>query len=95
MSGDSHIDKRTPEEMYKQAYERIIFIGNAINDVRPPWNLKNHSETGQYYHFAWDKLSKYDYTHSSQDGFYHYFRRVSDGGLLTITKYTERPPQIR
>lgn len=92
MSQESHIDTRTPEEMYQQAFTRITAIGNAVIEANG-WK-HDYVPLMQSYLFDFDKKSKYHYHGKSKDGFFHYFRRSSDFAKLTMTKYSTPPKEV-
>lgn len=92
---ESYIDTRTPEQMYQQAYDRIISIGEAILKARGYFRLVPYRGSNVFYSFGWDKLRKYAYLHTSEDGFYHNFMCLEDKAFLVITKYSERPTLIQ
>lgn len=89
MSTESHIDTRTPEEMYLAYYARTISIAEAIKKSRPGFNFSNTNE--EEYIFPFDKNAAYTYLYTSEDRFFHYFERGDDNAPLIMTRYSEAP----
>lgn len=85
----SHIDTRSPKEMYDAYYARTISIAEAVKKSRPPPEFGNANE--QIYFFDFDKNALYTYIYTSEDRFFHYFERESDGAQLIMTRYSEAP----
>ena len=89
---ESHIDKRTPEEMYQQAQTRIISIADAILKANG-WK-HNYIPLVKTYKFDFDKNSTYHYHGKSIDGFFFHFRRNGDFATLAMTKYSTPPSTL-
>lgn len=86
---DSHIDTRTPEEMYTAYYTRTISIGEAVKRNRLIVEFSNTNN--EKYFFDFDRDSLYRYSYTSENRFFHYFSRLSDGETLTMTRYSIAP----
>jgi hypothetical protein len=84
---ESHIDTRTPEEMYWQAYNRITSIADSILAVlsKPTYS------TDFYYVFPWDLNSQFSYTGKNKEGLFT-FVRAKDFKEIQLSQYNTLSP---
>lgn len=83
-----HIETRTPEQMYQDAYRHCIECGDHYLES---YNWKHNYLMGACYRFNFDVKNVYVYVGYDPD--IHFFLRQRDLGQLRMTKYAE-PPQI-
>ena len=90
----------TPDEMLDGAIARMTKIAEWHLKAFPRLSLK----IGNLYEFPFDKKAVYKYNGPSilivingvtfEQGFFHYFQRMSDGAIMKATKYSDSPEEI-
>ncbi len=90
MSQESHIDTRTPEQMYQQIYTRLIARGEAFSA-----EYKHEYQTNVSYQFEHEPKARFRWIGWSScldDTRFHFiFIRESDNRTLVMTKYSKPP----